>query len=764
MSDRRRRPRMLPQDVQEWKIRSLQLLGWQSRTQEHMALHAGIKEAGDRILATTMRGQGDNSAEATKGLLKGAGKEFKTYQDLKQKFEAADNRTPGMVDALRQAAQAYIDHFNQHDTKRQRDPTNIAKRDACAATIRELDKFALGFELAGFEAPPWDSATAMKAAGLKTTAALNSLPPGERRAETLGGSNSPTFWINERDDGGRKGKRFLFKPEAFSDIPGIPTGGEPVREMMSTRIADMLNGALGMSIKVPETQVVSLSVGQLPPDVIANLVENGKIQEKGTYTGSVQQFEATEGSSKDMTLKDRAKVPTKSVQEFAVLDIITLNTDRHGGNLLVKRDNLGNPAFVPIDHGRSFPDRKSTDQIGETMAGTHNALLAMPASHEPFTPELLQSIAQLDPDSMIEAMKRERGTLDQVHPGMGAKMSDESLELSKRASMFLKRAAPRLSPAAVQVALGRYSTELMAPGLDANAFNALADRIIDEAEDEQDDLKSFALMPRELQSKMFRELTERGWLAEIGSTAASLRRNPAKALKLWRSGAMGPSKPDFGNGRPIDLDEGTDKELEQVRQAFPGTRVPSDPGGRRRILGDWREWLQLGGTPALLQTAIEQYSPNGYYRDNSAKQLDLAVPILRGYVAMRDALANDNTDPATFALREDVEYLIELLPILDNANRGMTEKVLHPIVQGLVTNRLAGQPLNEAIQGIARLRPTILDKARERLLGKYETFLRQSDNQQQKAQIVEYRDEAREYGLTAGFKKLREFDPQLAAA
>lgn len=55
-----------------------------------------------------------------------------------------------------------------------------------------------------------------------------------------------------------------------------------------------------------------------------------------TVVGSVQQFERTQGEMRDLSRGALAQVPTRATQELAVLDIVLLNTDRHGGNMLVK--------------------------------------------------------------------------------------------------------------------------------------------------------------------------------------------------------------------------------------------------------------------------------------------------------------------------------------------------------------------------------------------------------------------------------------------
>eukprot|EP01050_Picozoa_sp_SAG11_P015516 SAG11_NODE_2018_length_3916_cov_13.056065_2_plen_394_part_00 len=69
----------------------------------------------------------------------------------------------------------------------------------------------------------------------------------------------------------------------------------------------------------------------------------------GSHLGSLQRFVANMGSSEDW---GSSRFGVENVQRIALFDLLTLNLDRHGGNMIVAPDGQ----LVPIDHGYSLPD------------------------------------------------------------------------------------------------------------------------------------------------------------------------------------------------------------------------------------------------------------------------------------------------------------------------------------------------------------------------------------------------------------------------
>ena len=748
----------LPPRTGEWKAMALQRLGWKSRTNEQQTIHAELSETTQRILNSQMRGQGEHSAQATQKLVDGAGEEFRLYHELRGQFERAENRTPEMVAALKEAAQGYIDRFNKHDRRRRNDKTNIAKKDACEATIAALRKFEMAHQFEDLGDPPWDSAQSMRAASIRTSLSLDSLPPGEQHAERLGAqTSSPTFWVNQRNDRGGRDKTYLLKPESLTVGGGMPDGGEPPRELVSARLADMLNGTLGMSLSVPETQVVTLGPERFPPDVLQRLRNDRTIHDQPEYAGSVQQFERADGDMRDMSIEQLRQIPPREVQQLAIFDTIALNGDRHGGNIMFRRDGDNPPTLVPIDHGMTFLDRSGGDRIARQMGGEHNVLLSMASSHEPFDEDSLAGIARLDPDAMALALKRERATMERANPTTAGKLSDEAIELSRRAAMFLKRAAPELPPAAVQMALARFNPELFDPDLDMRGFDELADRIIAKIKPDVGAIKELFLMPKDQRTRMEESLRAQGW--QVSSVGNNVLIDPATALKLWKSGTVAtPITPD-PNIPETDLNPGTDAELLRMREVFPRIRQPRNDGQKCSQLSAWREWQRLGMTMNELRETMDTAILRGRGKVAAQESVIEAVEAIKRARALRDAMANDTNDPVVGGLRHDVAFLEEMLPLLDTGVRGDFGRALEDFRQQLDGGPLSDGEKDRIRQSLSRAKIPIVDTARNRLLNKLTELLEAEPPGPRKTRMENIKGGVREFSVLEGYRQLVQLVP-----
>lgn len=49
----------------------------------------------------------------------------------------------------------------------------------------------------------------------------------------------------------------------------------------------------------------------------------------------------------------------QEVHKIAVLDMRLANADRHGGNILIRKDDNGQIELIPIDHGYCLPESVS---------------------------------------------------------------------------------------------------------------------------------------------------------------------------------------------------------------------------------------------------------------------------------------------------------------------------------------------------------------------------------------------------------------------
>ncbi|CAH9110665.1 unnamed protein product [Cuscuta epithymum] len=115
-----------------------------------------------------------------------------------------------------------------------------------------------------------------------------------------------------------------------------------------------------------------------------------------TKIASFQQFISHDFDASDY---GTSGFPVSSVHRVGILDIRIFNTDRHGGNLLVrKHGQFGQVELIPIDHGLCLP---------ETLEDPYFEWIHWPQSSIPFSDEELDYINKLDPVRDSEMLRRE---------------------------------------------------------------------------------------------------------------------------------------------------------------------------------------------------------------------------------------------------------------------------------------------------------------------------------------------------------------------
>lgn len=132
--------------------------------------------------------------------------------------------------------------------------------------------------------------------------------------------------------------------------------------------------------------------------------------------GSLQEFVEHDSSCEDM---GPSAFPKNEVHKIGILDVRMFNTDRHLGNILVKKTEDAY-RLTPIDHGLCLPSSLS-DALFEWIT--------WPQAKQPFDKELLQYIEDLDADEDIDLLRR--------HLPIRA----ESLKTLKICTMLLKKCA-----------------------------------------------------------------------------------------------------------------------------------------------------------------------------------------------------------------------------------------------------------------------------------------------------------------------------------
>ncbi len=370
--------------------------------------------------------------------------------------------------------------------------------------------------------PPWkDTKKAMAAGSAKVELDLLSLPPDECELEPLDGSDgnvNSAYWINRKDPDGVTRRSFLCKPASKkSDVLGVPNGGEVVREALAGRVAQLLAKQTGVDIDMPETHVVSVGSDKLP--------EDSRSPDGGPLTCSVQEARSNSGALKKLNSLAMASIDAEQIAGLAIFDTITLNTDRHAGNVLI--GDQGN--LIPIDHGGSMPnpvglidpdnpdggtEDTGIERIGNTLGGPHNALLRLPNAHAPMSAKTLKRLKGLDPDAMAKEMAKDRDEIAAEHPSMTGLVSDAAIECSRRSAMFMKMAAsnkPPLSPAAVQVALGSNAKELLDPEVDDKEFRKRAKVILTRTARNKDTIKQVCTASDGEYAELCAQVQALGW-------------------------------------------------------------------------------------------------------------------------------------------------------------------------------------------------------------------------------------------------------------
>ncbi|KAL1216669.1 Phosphatidylinositol 4-kinase gamma 7 [Cardamine amara subsp. amara] len=149
---------------------------------------------------------------------------------------------------------------------------------------------------------------------------------------------------------------------------------------------------------VPPTALVKIthSVFNVNDGVKGNKPREKKLVNK---IASFQKFVAHDFDASD---HGTSSFPVASVHRIGILDIRIFNTDRHGGNLLVKKLDgvgmFGHVELIPIDHGLCLP---------ETLEDPYFEWIHWPQASLPFSDEELDYIQSLDPLKDCDMLRRE---------------------------------------------------------------------------------------------------------------------------------------------------------------------------------------------------------------------------------------------------------------------------------------------------------------------------------------------------------------------
>ncbi|CAA2959165.1 phosphatidylinositol 4-kinase gamma 7-like isoform X1 [Olea europaea subsp. europaea] len=150
-------------------------------------------------------------------------------------------------------------------------------------------------------------------------------------------------------------------------------------------------------VNVPSTALVKIT----PSIFNVNGVNGNKPPSKKLVSkiASFQQFIQHDFDASD---HGTSNFPVSAMHRIGILDIRILNTDRHAGNLLVRKldgvERFGQVELIPIDHGLCLP---------ESLEDPYFEWIHWPQASIPFSDDELQYIENLDPIQDSEMLRRE---------------------------------------------------------------------------------------------------------------------------------------------------------------------------------------------------------------------------------------------------------------------------------------------------------------------------------------------------------------------
>jgi hypothetical protein len=247
----------------------------------------------------------------------------------------------------------------------------------------------------------------------------------------------------------------VFKPcreEAGAKDPadrarkGVEPGEGGVREYA----VSLLSSRAGL--KCPATAVVELSHESL---------------DGGPAVGSLQEYVAHESHSWDV---GPGSFSTDDVHSVGVMDLLFLNTDRHGGNMLV--EDAGK--LVPIDHAYCLPGRDAAGETDDVWV----EWLTWPQAKTALSEEMLNAIAKVDAEANARTLADLGFSPSSVrHHVLAVSILQAALQVGVVDLRSLARLFTRPRPTEDSV-WGELATQCP-PGADLPSAQVLAERVKD---------------------------------------------------------------------------------------------------------------------------------------------------------------------------------------------------------------------------------------------------------------------------------------------
>ncbi|CAK7326425.1 unnamed protein product [Dovyalis caffra] len=129
---------------------------------------------------------------------------------------------------------------------------------------------------------------------------------------------------------------------------------------------------------------------------------NGNKHHKKKQVSKIASFQQFIPHDFDASDHGTSSFPVSAVHRIGILDIRIFNTDRHAGNLLVRKldgvGRFGQVELIPIDHGLCMP---------ETLEDPYFEWIHWPQASIPFSDDELDYIGKLDPGKDCDMLRME---------------------------------------------------------------------------------------------------------------------------------------------------------------------------------------------------------------------------------------------------------------------------------------------------------------------------------------------------------------------
>ncbi|KAK8604287.1 hypothetical protein V6N13_099234 [Hibiscus sabdariffa] len=220
---------------------------------------------------------------------------------------------------------------------------------------------------------------------------------------------------------GLGGAYYFRNPRGESVAIVKPTDEEPFAPNNPKGFVGKALGQPGLkrSVRVGETgfrEVVAYLLdydhfANVPPTALVKITHsvfnvndgvNGNKPLKKNLVSKIASFQQFISHDFDASDHGTSSFPVSSVHRIGILDIRIFNTDRHAGNLLVRKldgiGRFGQVELIPIDHGLCLP---------ETLEDPYFEWIHWPQASKPFSEDELEYIEKLDPVKDCEMLRRE---------------------------------------------------------------------------------------------------------------------------------------------------------------------------------------------------------------------------------------------------------------------------------------------------------------------------------------------------------------------